>query len=96
MFEAINKVKKRQLDCEFAGRLPTPEQAQLWAAINEAGKAFAQVVIENVPWSADRDRAIQGIREAAMLAREAVLTYHPDKADWHSLSHEDDYWLPVR
>ncbi len=81
MFKSVDETRIEQLDRDFASKFPRPEDAERYAAINEAAKAFAKVVIENVPWSVDRDRAVDRVRDAAMLAREAILTYEPPNAE---------------
>jgi hypothetical protein len=43
-----------------------------FAAINQAAKNFAEVVLANCPIGADRTRAIEAIRAAQMLANAAI------------------------
>lgn len=51
---------------------PTPETLPKYAAINQAAKNFAEVVLQNCPSSADRSAAIRLIRDARMTANAAV------------------------
>lgn len=60
------------LDNIFSYHAPTPEQVVSYNAIREAAKAFAQVVVDNTPASADQSTAIRQIREATMTANAAV------------------------
>ena len=43
-----------------------------YAAINQAAKNFAEIVLANCPGGADRTRAIEAIRAARMLANAAI------------------------
>ena len=52
----------------FTYHSPTPEQLPKYLAIREAGKAFAVVLAENVPASADLTAAIRKVREAVTTA----------------------------
>jgi hypothetical protein len=51
-----------------------PNEATLpkYAAINQAAKNFAEVVLQNCPSSADRSAAIRLIRDARMTANASV------------------------
>lgn len=51
---------------------PTDETIPKFAAINQAAKNFAEIVLQNCPPSADRSAAIRQIREARMTANAAV------------------------
>ncbi len=51
---------------------PTAETLPKFAAINQAAKNFAEVVLQNCPGSADRSAAIRLIRDARMTANAAV------------------------
>lgn len=51
---------------------PTDVTLPKFAAINQAAKNFAEVVLSNCPPSADRSDAIRKIREARMTANAAV------------------------
>jgi len=51
---------------------PTPETLPKFAAINQAAKNFAEVILQNCPPSADRSDAIRKIREARMTADAAI------------------------
>jgi hypothetical protein len=56
----------------FSYHPPTPETLPKFAAINQAAKNFAEVILQNCPASADRSDAIRKIREARMTANAAV------------------------
>lgn len=56
----------------FKYHAPTDETIPKFAAINQAAKNFAEVVLQNCPASADRSAAIRQIREARMTANAAV------------------------
>ena len=56
----------------FRYHSPTPETLPKYAAINQAAKNFAEVVLQNCPSSADRSAAIRLIRDARMTANAAV------------------------
>jgi len=51
---------------------PTPEQLPKYAAINQAAKNLAEVILQNCPPSADRSAAIRLIRDARMTANASV------------------------
>lgn len=51
---------------------PTDEQLPKYAAINQAAKNFAEVILQNCPVSADRSAAIRLIRDARMTANASV------------------------
>src|ERR1700730_929030 len=51
---------------------PNSETLPKYAAINQAAKNFAEVVLQNCPGSADRSAAIRLIRDARMTANAAV------------------------
>jgi hypothetical protein len=56
----------------FSYHPPTPATLPKFAAINQAAKNFAEIVLQNCPPSADRSDAIRKIREARMTANAAV------------------------
>lgn len=56
----------------FKYHAPTPETLPKYAAINQAAKNFAEVVLQNCPSSADRSAAIRLIRDARMTANASV------------------------
>ncbi len=51
---------------------PTDETIPKFAAINQAAKNFAEIVLQNCPRSADRSAAIRQIRDARMTANAAI------------------------
>ena len=56
----------------FSYHPPTPNTLPKFAAINQAAKNLAEVILQNCPPSADRSDAIRKIREARMTANAAV------------------------
>jgi hypothetical protein len=56
----------------FVYHAPTPEQLPKYLAIRDAGKAFALVLAENVPHSADLTAAVRKVREAVMTANAGI------------------------
>lgn len=56
----------------FAYHPPTPEQLPKYAAINQAAKNFAEVILQNCTPCADRSAAIRLIRDARMTANASV------------------------
>lgn len=60
------------LEHVFTYHAPTPEQLPKYTALREAAKAFAQVIVDNTPSSADQTTAIRKVREAVMTANAAI------------------------
>jgi len=65
-------IVKEDLENWFTYHSPTPEQLPKYLAIREAGKAFAEVIVENTPYSADQSAAIRKVREAVMTANQSI------------------------
>lgn len=63
---------KPDLDHLFRYHVPTPETLVAYGAIREAGKAFAQVLVEHTPAGADQAAALRHVREAVMTANAGV------------------------
>jgi hypothetical protein len=51
---------------------PTSETIPKFAAINQAAKNFAEVVLQNCPAGADRSSVISRIQDARMVANRAI------------------------
>lgn len=64
--------QEADLEHLFKYHAPTPEQLPKYDAINAAAKAFARVVLENTPRSADQSAAMRLIREARMTANASI------------------------
>ena len=63
------------LDHLFKHHPPTGEdQIAQYQRIREAGKAFAQAILNDTPVGADQTTAIRHIRDAVMTANAAVAT----------------------
>jgi hypothetical protein len=58
----------------FRYHAPTPISLPKFAAINQAAKNFAEIVLANCPRGADRVAAVNTIRMARMLANQAIAT----------------------
>lgn len=56
----------------FKYHAPNDSTLPKYAAINQAAKNFAEIVLQNCPSSADRSAAIRLIRDARMTANAAV------------------------
>jgi hypothetical protein len=65
-------MQQELLDNWFSYHAPSPDQLPKYAAIRSAALAFANVINENVPDSADKSAAMRLIREAAMTANAAI------------------------
>jgi hypothetical protein len=61
-----------QLDNWFSYHKPEPGQQEKYEAIRAAGLAFAKVIVDNAPPSADRSDAIRKVREAVFTANAAI------------------------
>lgn len=68
----LTREQIEELDHLFTYHPPTGDQIPRYTAINEAAKAFARVVLENTPRSADQSAAMRLIREARMTANSAI------------------------
>lgn len=56
----------------FRYHAPSSETLPKYAAINQAAKNFAEIILQNCPRSADRSAAIRLIRDARMTANASV------------------------
>lgn len=65
------------LDDLFTYYQPTQAQVAHYAAINQAAKELARVILSVVEPCADRDAAILKVREARMLANAAIACSRP-------------------
>lgn len=63
---------KQILEELFSYHPPNPETLPKYAAINQAAKNFAEIILQNCPSSADRSAAIRLIRDARMTANAAI------------------------
>jgi hypothetical protein len=59
-------------DYVFSHHHATPEKLKQYDAIHDGAKAFARVILANVPASSDRNAALHLLREATMTACSAV------------------------
>jgi len=56
----------------FTHHATTPEKLSRYDALHSAAKAFAEVILAQVPPSEDRRAALQLVREATMMANAAI------------------------
>lgn len=63
---------EQYLDDLFSYHPPSPGDKERYEAITAATRAYAAVILEHCPPSADRDHAIRKIREARMTANAAI------------------------
>src|ERR1700733_29560 len=64
--------EKEMLEELFTYHPPTPVTLPKFAAINQAAKNFAEVVLQNCPRGADRAEVIRAIQDARMTANRSV------------------------
>lgn len=65
---------QQEFDLEhiFTYHAPSAEQVVQYAAIRDAAKEFARVLIDNTPASADQSTAVRLLRECVMTANASV------------------------
>ena len=73
-------ISTADLENWFTYHAPREGQPERYLAIREAGKAFAAVVVANTPSSADQTVAVRKIREAVMVANQAIACEQRDTA----------------
>jgi len=73
-------ISTADLENWFTYHAPREGQPERYLAIREAGKAFAAVVVANTPSSADQTVAVRKIREAVMVANQAIACEQRDAA----------------
>jgi len=56
----------------FTYHPPTPEEVELYKRIRDAGRHFADVIVECTPGSADQTASLRKVREAVMTANAAL------------------------
>lgn len=71
-------VTLENLDHVFDYHAPRPDQLPKYAAVREAAKNFAKVIIVNAPIGADRSAAIRLLREAMMTTNAAIALSGPE------------------
>lgn len=62
----------KELDNLFSHHPPKGNQVERYNDIREAGRLFAQVVVDSTPPGPDQSVAIRKIREAVMTANAAI------------------------
>ena len=68
----INDIWQKKLDNWFEYHAPKAGQGESYERIRASGKAFAEVLVQLCPDSADRTAAIRKIREAVYSANAAI------------------------
>lgn len=68
-----------QIEDLFTYHPPTPDQIPRYTKIRDAAKAFAHVLLECAPDSADRMAAIRKLRECVMTANAAIALEQASK-----------------
>lgn len=66
------KVTNKELDNLFSYHPPKGSQVERYNDIREAGRLFAQVILDSTPPGADQSAAVMKIREAVMTANAAI------------------------
>lgn len=67
-----SRFTKEVLDEIFTYHAPRPDQLPKYAAVRDAARVFAGVLIENTPASADQTVAIRKLRELVMSANQSI------------------------
>jgi hypothetical protein len=67
-----------ELDHAYGFHAATPEQIDLYQAINIAAKNFERAVLQVCPPSADRTFATRQIRDARMTANRSIALHKGD------------------
>lgn len=62
----------KELDNLFSYHPPTIDQVGRYNDIREAGRLFAQVIVDSTPAGPDQSAAIRKVREAVMTANAAI------------------------
>ncbi len=70
----MGMVSLANLDNVFTYHAPTGTQPDQYAKIREGAKAFAKIILENTPQSADQTDAIRSVRNAMMTANASIAT----------------------
>jgi hypothetical protein len=60
------------LDTWFTYHAPEPGQQEKYIRIREAGRYFAQIILDCTPASADQTAAIRKVREAVTTANQSI------------------------
>ena len=60
------------LDNWFTHHPPRPDQVQRYEEIRAAGKVYAQLICALTPAGAERDKAIEHLRESVMWANASI------------------------
>jgi hypothetical protein len=69
---AANATMLAQIESEFTYHAPVLDQPVRYARIRDAAKAFATLLVEDVPPCADRTAALRKLREVVWTANAAI------------------------
>jgi hypothetical protein len=64
---------KDKIDNWFTYHAPTTDDVEKLKEIREAAKAFAHVIVDNTPPSADQSAALRKLRECVMTANASIV-----------------------
>lgn len=65
-------VMQADLDNWFVYHAPRPDQLPRYQELRDAAKVFAECILKNAPSGADQTVAIRKVREAVMVANQAI------------------------
>lgn len=68
----MTRITKEQIEQWFTYHPPDLDQPARYAILRNAGKALAEVILEQTPSGADQSAAIRKVREAIMTANAAI------------------------
>jgi len=68
----LTKQEQQELNETFSYHAPTGDQPGRYEAVRQAGKEFAEVILENTWPCPDQSAAIRKAREAVMTANAAI------------------------
>ena len=63
------------LDAIFTHHAPKGTQVQRYPDIRDAGKRFAQTILDNTPASAEQTLAVRAVQQAVMWANAAIAIH---------------------
>lgn len=70
-------IDARQIEEWFTYHPPRGDQPERYVKIREGARAFAYVILENAPESADRTAALRKLRETVMTVNAAIALEEP-------------------
>lgn len=67
------------IEAEFSYHAPHGDQPQRYEALRAKARELAELIVETVPWCADRTAAIRKLRECVMTANAAIAIYEAER-----------------